>query len=624
MGILSNKLKSYEKYLLTAILVSSSLVFLYTAGAGPFSATVQRALHWTFVNVALFLSFSVERSEESYKKIIDWFWVIIAIFSGVYILMTWHIYTREIVQPPEMEIYIGVLAIVLILEATRRTNGVFLTTTVSLFLLYCFMGPYMPGFLTHRGETLDRVVSFLFRTTDGVFGIPMAISSTYIIIFVIFGSFLHACGTGKLFIDFASGLTSRFRGGPAKTAIFASALMGMISGAPIANVVTTGTFTIPLMQKVGFTDEEAGAIEAAASTGSFIVPPIMGAAVFIMAQYLGIPYRDIIIPAIIPAFLYFLVLFLAVDALSVKRNLLASSIGNNIDVIETLRFRGHLSIPIVFLVYFIIIGWSPFRTAFWAIVILIIVSSMKKATRMSVKDFVNALERGSKNVIPVATACASAGIIVGVISLTGLGAKIASLMIEFSGGNVFLALFMTMISTIILGFGMPPTAVYIIISSLTVPSLVQLGVLPLSAHMFVFIFSCAAGLTPPVALTAFTAASISGGNQNLTGLKAFKLALIVFILPYMFVYSPALLLQGKMIDIVLSLATAIIGSLCLVIAIEGYLLVPWRWFSRILVAIAAILLIYGGSMTDMVGLLIIIIAVMLNFIKYFLYKFIKT
>lgn len=591
----------------TVLFAATSLLFLYTAAFGSFSATPQRVIHWTALTAGLFL-FSLEsrsRHGQTVARSIDTIFLLSVLAAGVYAIVSWRNRAMIATAVHPADVVFGTVAILAVLESTRRATGPFLMLTTLFFLIYAFVGPWLPGFLGHRGETYTRVTYFLFTTTEGIFGIPMGISATFIIVFVIFGAFLSHCGGGQFFIDIANAATGRFRGGPAKTAVVASGLMGMISGSPVANVATTGAFTIPLMKQVGFPAHIAGAVEAAASTGGMFTPPIMGSAAFIMAQYLEVPYASVARAAIVPAILYYGALMLSIDALSVRGGLKGLSADSLPKLGATIKERGLLFLPLLVLVVLILYGWSPMRTAFVSIVLTILAAFIHRATRPGIKDLLQALVSGSRNVMPIAVACAAAGIIVGVIAMTGLGVRMSSALIRVSGGNVWVSLLMTMAAAIILGCGMPPPAVYIILSSIIAPPLVRMGVAPISAHMFIFMFATVGAITPPVALAAYTAAGIAESDPGKTGWHAFILGLPAFLIPFSFALAPQLLLQGSGSEIMMSVVTAAIGTVALVVAIQGYLVVRWPVLFRLTMGCASILLLNAGGRTDVLGLALI-------------------
>ncbi|QBP43189.1 TRAP transporter permease [Paenisporosarcina antarctica] len=597
-------------------LILNALIALYTAGFGLFSAMDQRGIHWLLLSVSLFLLYKPKEGLNIiYKKIfysMNLIFILGALISGVYLLMFWEDRTLRLGVSSVWDFVMAIVMIVIVLEATRRKTGNALTMVTLFFLAYAIYGPYFPGITAHSGVTLERLSNFLYFTTEGIFGIPLGISATFIIVFVLFGSFLEKFGGGQWFIDISYALTGRFRGGPAKTAVVSSGLMGMLSGSPVANVATTGTFTIPLMKKVGFNGRQAGAIEAVASTGGMITPPIMGAGAFIMAEYLGVPYMEIAAVAIIPAFLFYVALLLNVDSLAVKQGIVGMEKSQLPKVKDVMKTRGHLALPLLFLIIMILIGWSPMKAAFWSIIVSIIIAFYKTITKPTLKSILQALENGSNEVISIAAACASAGIIVGVISISGIGAKISFALVDLSQGNVLLALLLTMLITIVLGFGMPPTAVYIILVAIVVPPLVDLGVTPIGAHMFLFFFSTIAALTPPVAITAYAAAAIAKSDPNKTGITAFRLGILAYIIPFIFVFSPSLLLQGSTASIVIAIFTAILGVCCLVAGIEGYLLMRWKAIPRVFLVVTSLLLLDDGWKTDMFAIAGVILAILIQ------------
>lgn len=604
--------------LVKGLLIFSSLLALYTAGVQPLSDTTQRALHWTLMAVAIFLSWP--GNSDKGPRWYHWALAAAAAVSGLYAVFVWPERVLKVGDVPITDTVMGTITIILALVAAAKHAGLTLSVVAGVFLVYALYGPYFPGVLAHRGVGFRRLVDFLFMTTEGVFGTPMGVSATYIILFVIFGAALSAFGTGNWFVDLSYAIGGRFRGGPAKTAVFASALMGTISGAPVANVVTTGTFTIPLMKRVGYPPAVAGAVEAVASTGGAFMPPIMGAGAFIMAEYLGRPYKDVALAALVPALLYYFALFLAVDSQAVKLGLKPTPADELQGFWPKVARKFHLAVPLVFLIGSIMMDWNPMRAAFWASLLAFGTAFLSKETRPTWRHVIEALDEGSRHVMPIAAACAAAGVIVGVISITGVGAKLATAVVSLSGGNPLIALALTMVAAIILGCGMPITAVYIILAATLANPLIQMGITPLAAHMFMFIFACVAGLTPPVALTAYAGAALADANPNRTGLVAFRMALPAFIMPYLFATSPALLLDGAAGTVIQAVVTATIGIMCFVAAFEGYLLVWWPAVSRVLLGTAALLLLDPGVITDIVGTLLIALAVMVYLVQGFVRK----
>jgi TRAP transporter 4TM/12TM fusion protein len=458
--------------------------------------------------------------------------------------------------------------------------------------------------LGHREYGYYRVFAFLCTTPEAVFGIPIGVSSTYMIMFIIFGSLLSALGGSDFFIDLAYSLTGRMRGGPAKAAVVASAMVGTISGSSTANVVTTGTFTIPLMKRGGYDSSFAGAVEAVASTGGQITPPIMGAAAFLMCEFTDTPYLTVAVSALIPAFLYFFAAFIIVDLEAKKKGMVAKK-SEDLPVFKTVMLeRGYLIIPLFTLFGFIIYGYSPMRSVFLSLLTLIALSFLRKATRPGLFTIPKALIQAAKNTIPIACACASAGIIMGIINLTGIGVKFSALITEFAGSNLLLGLVFTMIACIILGCGMPTTAAYIIIAVLAAPSLIDAGVPPLVAHMFIFYYGCTAPITPPVAMSSYAAAAIAGADPMKVAWDSVRIGFVVFVIPYLLAYFPQLMMIGTASQIVLSLGSAIIGVLFLSAGLAGMFLKRCLLWERILISVAGAGLFVPGLKSDFLGLLL--------------------
>jgi TRAP transporter 4TM/12TM fusion protein len=600
-----------QKTFISALLLLASIIFLYTAGFGTFSAMTQRALLMALLSPIAF--FSLKKGDKSHEKnIFNMILAVTIMVVNIYVILVWQDRVMKVGTTPLADVIMGSILVLLVLEATRRTNGLFLMLTAAFFIVYALFGPYFPAFMAHRGETWARLVNFLFMSTDGIYGIPMDVAATFIIVFIIFGAFLETFGGGQWFVDMAYAVAGRFRGGPAKTAIIGSGLMSMISGSPAANVATVGTFTIPLMKKVGYKDYVAGAIEAVASTGGMFTPPIMGAGAFIMAQYLEKSYGAICVAAIVPAFLYYLALMFVVDARAVKEGLVGLAKQELPSLRDVMRERGHLGLPIVFLITVIIMGWSPMRSAFWATLLTLAVSFLRKLTRPDWKRIITAFESGSRQSVQIVITCAAAGIIVGTFLITGLGAKLSYTLIAFSQGNLYLAAFWSALIAILLGCAMPPTAVYIILVTILVPVLTKLGAVPIAAHIFIFIFSCVGAITPPVAIAAYCAAALAESDPNKTGWLAFRFGLPAYIIPFMFIAAPAVLLQGTPGDILIAVIAETIGILALVAALEGFMLIHWNRVSRCLMGLAAIFLLFPEIITDLIGLAVIGGALVVN------------
>ena len=608
---LDDKVRSW---LCRFIFIATSCLYLYTAGFGSLDEMVQRCLLVLVAGFAVFLTkpFQIKGKRYVATRILDWVFAIAMIVVCVYIMSVWPARSVSTKAKPQLDSIMGTIMIIVLLVATYKTTGWPLVITCVVFLVYALLGPYMPGFLAHRGYTWKRVAETMYVSTQSIFGVPAGIAATYIVCFVIFGSFLETFGAGQWFVDIAFAGAGRFRGGPAKTAILSSALMGMISGSPAANVVTTGTFTIPLMKRMGFKPHVAGAVEAVASTGGMFTPPIMGAAAFMMAEFLNVKYSTVAAAAILPAVLYYLSALLVVDSISVKEHLVGLPSNELPSVKQVMKERGLMGLPILMIIVVILMGWSPMKAAFWATILTFVLSFFSKETRPDVKKFFEALESGTKSVVSIAISCAAAGIIVGILQLTGLATRMSVQLVNLAHGNIYIAALLTALITIVLGCGMPPTPTYVILATCLVRPLTEMGASALSAHMFIFMFACVGALTPPVAITAYTAAAIAKSNPNQTGFTSFRMGIVAYIIPFIFLLNPAILLEGSGMNVVLAAATAILGVFCLTGAIEGYLLKYWSMVARIMLGIGALMMMIPGMTTDLVGIGLVVVAFVLD------------
>ncbi|WP_043532685.1 TRAP transporter permease [Litchfieldella xinjiangensis] len=487
----------------------------------------------------------------------------------------------------------------LILELTRRVAGLALVIISAVFLSYVFVGPYLPGFLGYPGLSMNRFFSQVYTDT-GILGPTTAVSSTYIILFIIFAAFLQASRVGEYFINFAFAAAGRARGGPAKVAIFASGLMGMINGTSAGNVVSTGSLTIPLMKKVGYPGRSAGAIEAAASTGGQIMPPIMGAGAFIMAEITGIPYTEIAIAAIIPSILYFASVYFMVDFEAARKGMQGLP-KDQIPKFRRLVKQVYLFAPIIILIVALFMGYSVIRAGTLATVSAAVVSWLSP-NKMGLQAILKALQLAGTMAIQIIAVCACAGLIVGVIALTGVGARFSSLLLGLAGVSQLLALFFAMCISILLGMGMPTTAAYAVAASVVAPGLIDIGIQPLIAHFFVFYFAVVSAITPPVALASYAAAGISGDNAMGTSVASFKIGLAAFIVPFMFFYSPAMLMEGSALQILRVGLTATLGIVLLSATVQAWFFGPVKAWQRVVMLAGALCLIYGGIYTDLIGL----------------------
>lgn len=597
-------------------LLAFSVFQLYTSIFGVLTAQLQRSIHLGFALALIFLLFPASKKNLRVKKV-AWYDILLALIAvavGAY----WPVMIDELVNRvgrlTPTDYYIGIAAILLVLEATRRTVGLPIMIIAAVFMAYALYGPYMPGFLAHRGLDLESLVQTMFFTTEGILGTPLGVSSTFIFLFLLFGAFLVKTGVGQYFNDLAVAVAGKSTGGPAKVAIFSSALQGTISGSSVANVVTSGSFTIPMMKKLGYRKEFAGAVEAAASTGGQLMPPIMGAAAFLMVEFIGggITYWDIAKAATIPALLYFTGIWIMTHFEAKRIGLRGLTDEEMPDRKEVLK-KIYLLLPILIVIILMVSGMSIMRAALWSILSTIVVSAFSKETRIGFKDAIDALVDGARTALGVAAATAAAGIIVGVVTKTGLGLKLANGLLDLSGGYLIPTLMLTMLAAIVLGMGSPTTANYVITSTIAAPAIILLGVPDLSAHLFVFYFGIIADITPPVALAAFAAAGVSGGEPLRTGVNSAKLAIAAFIIPYMFVLSPELLMiDTTWLELIWVVFTAISGMLAIGAGIIGYWLRKLYWWERVLGIVGGIMLIYPEGMTDIIGLGLFILLVALQ------------
>jgi len=604
-------LKLSERYgtfnLLANILALAMCLFqLYTAFFGTFEAFYQRSIH---VALAVTLVFLISPLKNRKFQFFDALYILITLVTMGYLIVNHDalIYERFCYIDPvsSIQIILGFLAIGVILEATRRVVGPQLPLVAMVFLVYAYLGPYLPGFLHHKGFSTGLLIDVEYLTTSGIFSSPIAISSTYLFLFIILGAVLVKTGFGDFLRDFAVAIAGRARGGPAKVAVIGSALMGSVSGSAVANVVTTGSVTIPLMQKIGLKPRFAAAVEAVASSGGQIMPPIMGAAAFLMAEFTGIPYITIMGYGVIPGLLYFAAVFFMVDIEAARNGLSGLKKQEIPDLRQTMR-KSYLALPMILLVIILIKGYTPSLAGLIAIVTSLILGLIEKENRKDLIDYFSCLIVGCKDALPVILSCASAGIIVGVVGLTGIGASISSVVISVAGNSMFFALVLTMIAGIILGMGLPTAPMYVIMVALIVPSLIELGVPVHAAHMFVVYFAAITMITPPVALASFAAAGVARTNAMAVGWEGMRIGAVAYIIPFMFVYSPALLLQGTVSEIVIATITALVGTYALAIGLQGHFITKTSLIQRAMALAAAINLIFSGTYTDLVGILLLI------------------
>jgi len=590
--------------LITSVASFLAVYHMWTAYFGTPPTLIHRSIHVSAILFLIFLLYPpFKKAQGRGFQIFDGFLALLAIVPTVYLAMQYEQLVLQAGRFSTTDVIVSTLLVVLVLEAARRVTGIALPILAIFFVLFGIFGRDMPGILRHRGYDWDTLAYNFFATSEGIFGTAIGVSATYIILFILFGAFLAKSGMSALFNDLALAIAGQTRGGPAKVATLASGLMGSINGSAIANVVSTGAFTIPMMKKVGYTRTFAGAVESTASVGGQILPPVMGAAAFIMAETLGVPYSTVAIVAIVPAMLYYISLIVQIHLRATREGLKGVSRDSLPAVAEVMKERGHLLIPLLFLIYMLFFsGRTILYSALLTIIVTIVVATLRKTTRMSLVDIIDALEDGVRQTLGVAIACASVGVIVGVVTLSGFGVTLASAIVALSGGILFWTLVFTMLACLVLGMGLPSIPAYIITATMAAPALTSLDVEPIVAHLFVFYFGLFANITPPVALAAFAAAGISGGSPMRTGFAALKLAGAGFVIPYIFVYSPELLLRDvgalQGIGVVF---TALIGILLLCVALERHFMVNVPWYFCAVLAVGAILLLNSDMLLSLIG-----------------------
>jgi TRAP transporter 4TM/12TM fusion protein len=580
-----------------AISVAMVLYHMWAIGVGSPEAIWFRGTHLLFALVLTFLIFRVTGAGEGGPGVSDYVLLVLGALPILYLFVNYDYIVNRIFYVDDltlMDKIMGTMMTLVVLEAVRRVLGWAMPITAVVFLCY--------GLFVARLEP-QRLLDQLYMGTEGIFGIPLAVSATYVLIFVVFGSFMERTGTGQLFMDFATGLTGHHTGGPGKVAVVSSSLFGTISGSAVANVMVTGQISIPLMKRTGFKPEFAGAVEAVASTGGQIMPPIMGAAAFVMAEFLGVPYGQVVIWAVIPAVLYYLACFSAVHFEAKRLGLVGLPRSELPKLGTVLRTNGHLFIPVALILIVIYSGYSAPMAALVGTLSCFPVAALRKSTRVNVTfdNLLGALVDGARNTIPVALACAAAGIVVAVVTATGLGIVFTQFVVHLSKDMLLPALMLTMLAGIILGMGIPTTPAYIIMTALLVPAIVKLGVIVPAAHMFAFYFAILSAITPPVALAVFAACGIAKSDLWKTGLAAVKIGATSFIVPYMFVYEPSLLMIGDWPTIITSCVSASIGVVLFAAGLHAYLITATNFWQRPMLLIAGLLLIKPGLESDMVG-----------------------
>ena len=612
---------------IAAIAISFSVFQVYTALFGVFDAMIQRTVHLSFAFCLIYLLYpSNKKWPRDRIHPLDGFLSVVAAGVPLYITIFWtKVLSQRASSGTTLDIIIGFIGVLLVLEAARRVVGLPIVIVALVFVAYAFAGPYLPWKFAHRGVTVKSLVEHLFFTTEGIFGTPIGVSSTFIFLFILFGAFLEKTGLGQFFIDISNAIAGWASGGPAKVAVIASALEGTVSGSSVGNVVGSGSFTIPMMKKLGYKPEFAAAVEATASTGGQIMPPIMGAAAFLMAEFTSIPYGRIALAAVIPAVLYFFAVFTQVHFEAKKLGLKGMSRNEIPKAKDLLLKKGYLIIPLITIIYLLTEGATPMKAAMWAIIISVLIAGLASIVQLIKKqkpgfgfmDIVKGLEAGARGALGVIAACACAGIIIGVVTKTGLGLKLGEILVEAAGGNLFLTLVFTMITSLILGMGVPTTANYVITSTIAAPAIIMIlnktagypfppnsEAILLSANMFAFYFGVLADLTPPVALAAFAGAAIAKADPMKTGVQATKLAIAAFIIPYIFVFNPEMLLFGvaeRPVMMVVMIVTAIIGIVGLAAGVEGFLLTKMKWYERVAAIAGGLGMVTPAIWDDLAG-----------------------
>jgi TRAP transporter 4TM/12TM fusion protein len=589
---------------------------LNVAGVLALSTMEIRIVHLGAVLVLLFATTPFLGGERTSTSPLDrasrGLFVLLALGASAYLMSRWQAIAFSGGLTTATDAWVGLLLIALVLEAARRRVGLALALITLAFFVYPLISAFLPGSLYSRGYGLERVASFLTTTTDGVYGIPLGVSATYIVMFTIFGAFLSGFGAGDFFFRLANRLTRTMRAASAKTAVVFSALLGMISGSAAGNVAVTGTLTIPMMKREGYRAHQAGAIEAVVSTGGQIMPPVMGAAAFVMAEIIGRPYADIMQAALIPALLFFFSILLIVHLQAMKLGLKPAAGGDTeVEPLWRLLLSGlPFLLPFATLVGLMVRGYSPFKASFIALGLLLVLCLVWQRPRplAFLRQALDSLEKGVMAILPIAVACAAAGIISGTLAMSGLGSKISALIVTASAGIPLVALVLTMVVAIILGMGLPTTAAYLILATVVAPALLKMGVPLLTAHMFVFFYGCVSTITPPVALASYVAASIADSSITKVSWTAFRYGLTSYVLPFMFFFGPALLMQGSLPEVLLAAASGLVSVFCFAAGIVGWLRRPLGFGLRSLLIAAGLLLLYQTVLTDLAGLALLALA----------------
>ncbi|MBM4341376.1 MAG: TRAP transporter fused permease subunit [Deltaproteobacteria bacterium] len=600
------KLKGWLKVVILIYGVSAALFHLYTSGFGTFEPRTQRGLHLLFLLPLIYILFpATKNSPQNRPSLFDLLASLLCFAGPAYIVwnaerLNFRMVGMDEVLPVEM--VLGTALVLLVVEAARRALSPWMALTIAIAIFYLATAPYWPGLLKFKGYPFPRMVEVLFLAGDeGIFGFLTGISSNILFIYILFAGFMISAGVGQFLIDFAVWAAGWTKGGPAKIAVISSGLYGTVSGSTVANVYATGSFTIPLMKKGGFVPKQAAAIESIASTGGQLMPPIMGAGAFIMSEVTGIPYFKIIQAAVIPAVLYYLGLFFVVHFISLKQGMTSISKTERPSIFPMLR-HAYYFLPFILVIIFLGYGYSPSKSAFFVVLIILGLSFLDRRTRMTPKKTLNALFEASVNAAIIATALAGSGMVVGILTRTGAALAFGSVLLGASFNNLIFAMILVFLVVSVLGTGIPTTPAYIIAVTVGASALGKFDVALLSAHLFVFYYAVLSDLTPPDAITAFAAANLAGSEMMSTGIEAFKLGIAGFLIPFAFVFQPALLLQGTLSQILMATGLTALGVACLSVCLVGYVWSPLNWLQRILFACAAILLVFPTIGLELIGI----------------------
>ncbi len=604
-------------WIFTVLAIVSGVFHFYTGGYRTLPAMVQRPLHLAFILVFTFMLYPAFKKDVTRNRpsVFDILLAVLAVAGALFLVFNVRAIAEARGRVSFEEMVMGVIFMVILIEAGRRAIGKFMLIFAAVFIAYLFVGPWLPGILRHGGFSLARVVSHMYTSIEGVFGIAVGVSATYVYLFIIFGAFLSKSGTTQVFADLALAAAGHTAGGPAKVGIIASGLMGTVQGSSAANVAATGLFTIPLMKSLGFKGHFAAAVEAVASCGGQFLPPVMGASAFIMAQYLGRPYAYVAAGALLPALLYYAAVFLQVHLHAKRRNMEGIDRRRLPPLVRVLMRKGHLLLPIIILIGMIVMGFTALYSAFISTIAIFVISSLRKETRMSLGDVVDGLRMAARSCITTALACAIVGFVVGAVALSGLGMLITHQIVRAGAGLLLPTLLIAAASSLVLSFGLPTTSVYIITATLVAPGLVEVGLPPLVAHLFAYYWGGVSAITPPVALAVFVGSGIAGSSLMKSGFTAMRLGIAAYIVPFYFAFWPMLITRdAPTAQIALAMLGGIVTIVCLAGIGEGYYFRPLQWYKYLLLFAAVPLLIAPMVWTQGAGLAIVLFVVLSEFI----------